>query len=116
MNKIKKLNFTRELRKKRVRAKIKKVLKPRLSVFKSNKYIYVQVIDDSIGKTVLSASSKNIGKKLNQTDAAKEIGVKISKLALEKGIKELVLDRGRYAYHGVIRALTETVREKGVKI
>lgn len=115
MNKIKKLNSTRIFRAKRVRLKIKNIDKPRLSVFKSNKYLYVQLIDDLSGKTLISKSSRGF-KKMSQTEAAKEIGAFVAKEAAKNNIKEAVLDRGRYAYHGVVKALAESLRSSGLKI
>ena len=99
------------MRAKRVRAKILGTKdKPRLSVFKSNQYMYAQVIDDSIGKTVISASVKG------KTSGTQVLGTLLAGKAKEAGITTMVLDRGRYAYHGRIKALADILRESGVKI
>lgn len=95
----------------------KRIIKerPRLSVFKSNKYIFAQIIDDSRGETIVGVSEKNIlseGK--TKKDSAKELGFKIAKMALDKKVKEVVFDRGRYAYHGRIKEVAEGAREGGL--
>ena len=100
---------TKEKRKLRNRIRIKKNSKRnRMSVFKSNKYIYVQVIDDNTGKTIASASSleKEIKseKKVNFSIEEK-IGNLIAKRSIEKGVKKVVFDKGSYAYHGKVKAL-----------
>ncbi len=112
----------RERRKKRVRSKIKGTKeRPRLSVFRSNKHIYCQLIDDLEGRTLLSASSlelKNskVDKKFTRKVAiAFEVGKLIAKKALKKGIKKVVFDRGCYKYHGRVKALAEGAREGGLK-
>ncbi|MGQ9465309.1 MAG: 50S ribosomal protein L18 [bacterium] len=91
--------------------------KPRLCVFRSNKHIYAQIIDDSRGIVICGVSSVNApglkGKK--KVEAANEIGKAIAKLALEKGIKEVCFDRGGYKYHGRIKALAEGARQSGLK-
>ncbi len=92
---------------------------PRLAVFRSNKNIYAQVIDDSEGKTIVSASTleKEIKASLENTDdtaAAALVGTTIAKKALDKGIKEVVFDRGGYIYHGKVQALAEAAREAGL--
>ncbi len=92
-----------------MRAKIKGVAdKPRLSIFKSNRYIYIQLIDDAVGKTLASASI------IYSKGAAKTIGELIAKKAAEKGIKRAVFDRGKYKYHGQIKAVAETARKGGL--
>ena len=92
--------------------------KPRLSVFRSNKAIYAQVIDDLEGKTLAAASSqsKDIGdKKLTKTEKAKEVGKVIADRAKEAGIENIVFDRNGYLYHGRIKSLAEGAREGGLK-
>lgn len=109
-------------RKKRVRKKVKGTSEsPRLSVFKSSKHIYVQLIDDTRAGTLLNASSmsKDIreqvkGKGGNREGAA-IVGELLAKRALEKGIKRVVFDRNGFLYHGRIKVLAETVREQGLK-
>lgn len=91
--------------------------KPRLSVFKSNKYIFAQVINDQIGETLIGVSEKELGvkEKLTKTERAKQVGVALAKKALAKKIKSVVFDRGSYLYHGRIKALAEGAREGGLK-
>lgn len=91
--------------------------RPRLNVFRSLANIYVQIIDDEKGMTLVSASSKD--KEFNgyggNVEAAKAVGAMIAKRALEKGISEVVFDRGGYVYHGRVAALAEAAREGGLK-
>ena len=95
-------------------------LKPRLSVVKTNKHIYVQLIDDVEGKTLVSASTlqKDVKAELQYTDdvaAAAYLGTVIGKKAVEAGIKEVVFDRGGFIYHGKIQALADAAREAGLE-
>ena len=110
---------TREIsRKIRVRAKIKGTLdKPRLSVYRSNRFIYAQVIDDTKGKTIVGVSEKNLSlkEKTKKTDKSKELGLLIAKKVLDKKIKEVVFDRGSYKYHGRVKAVAEGARQGGLK-
>ncbi len=106
------------LRKLRVRAKTKGTSnKPRLSVYRSNRFIYVQVIDDEKRKTIVGVSEKNLSlkDKLKKTDKSKELGLLIAKKALDKKIKEVVFDRGSYKYHGRVKAVAEGARQGGLK-
>ena len=94
--------------------------RPRLAVFRSNKHIYAQIIDDSIGNTLVAASTmeKAIAADLENTDdvaAATAVGTAVAKKALEKGITEVVFDRGGYIYQGKVAALAEAAREAGLK-
>jgi len=92
--------------------------RPRLNVYRSLNHIYAQVIDDSSGKTIASASTsgKKSGKKTGGNVAsAKEIGKTIAQRAKEKGIKKVVFDRGGYLYHGRIKALADAAREAGLE-
>ena len=92
---------------------------PRMSVFKSNKQIYVQLIDDVSGITLAAASSRNkeIAEKtgLKKTDKAKLVGKLIAEISLAKGISNVVFDRGGYLYHGRVKQLAEGAREGGLK-
>jgi large subunit ribosomal protein L18 len=92
---------------------------PRLSVFRSNKQIYVQLIDDSEGKTLMSVSSrdKEIAEKagINKTEQAKLVGKLAAEKSKENGISKVVFDRNGYLYHGRIKALAEAAREGGLK-
>mgnify|MGYP000759859986 CR=1 FL=1 len=95
----------------RVRRKISGTAeRPRLCVYRSNANLYVQVIDDVAGKTLVSASTldKEVKTKYANKEAAKEVGALIAKRALEKNIKDVVFDRGGYIYHGVINCLLYT--------
>ena len=91
--------------------------RPRLAVFRSLKYIYAQVIDDASGKTIASASSreKDSGAKGANAAAAKAVGALIAKKAQDKGVKQVVFDRGGYVYHGNIKALADAARENGLE-
>lgn len=110
---------TRERRKKRVRAKIRGTKKsPCLTVFRSNKYIYAQIIDDKEGTTLVAASEKEAakGSKEQQTklEWASTVGKILAQKALKKGIKKVSFDRGPYKYHGRVRALAEAARKNGL--
>ncbi len=108
----------RERRHIRVRTKISGTAeRPRLCVFRSNSNLYVQVIDDVAGNTLVQASTldKEVKTKHSNKEAAKEVGNLIAKRALEKNIKEVVFDRGGYIYHGVVKELAEAAREGGLK-
>ena len=107
----------RKIRHLRVRKKISGTPeRPRLCVYRSNSNIYVQVIDDVAGNTLVSASTldKEIKTKHSNKEAAKEVGALIAKRAIEKNIKTVVFDRGGYIYHGIIKELAEAAREGGV--
>ena len=102
----------------RVRGKISGTAeRPRLCVFRSENHIYAQIIDDVAGNTLVSASSveKGFEGKGGNVDAAKKIGAVIAERALQKGIEEVVFDRGGYIYHGRVKALAEGAREGGLK-
>ena len=90
--------------------------RPRLSIFRSDKNIYAQVIDDTGGVTVAQASSLEGGKgaKGSDKDAAAKVGKLVAERALEKGVKDVVFDRGRYIYHGRVKALADAAREAGL--
>lgn len=108
-------------RKQRVRSKIAKAAtgRPRLSVFRSSKYIYVQVIDDVQGKTMAAASSLEKDFKGGKTGADSAAAVAVGKLiaerAIKAGIKDVIFDRSGYRYHGRIKALADAAREGGLK-
>ncbi len=100
----------------RTRTRLKKfgAGRPRLSVFRSDKNIYAQIIDDSKGVTLAAASSLGLSKGSNR-DAAAEVGKLIAQRALEAKVEEVVFDRGAYVYHGRIKALADAAREAGLK-
>ena len=89
--------------------------RPRLSVFRSNKDIYAQLIDDVSGHTLASASAKNLGLVGLSIENSKKVGEGLAKLAIEGGISACVFDRGGYLYHGNVKALAEGAREGGLK-
>ena len=94
--------------------------RPRLAVFRSNNHMYAQIIDDTIGNTLVSASTlqKDVKAQLENTDdvaAAAYLGTVIGKKAVEAGIEEVVFDRGGYIYHGKVKALADAAREAGLK-
>ena len=113
----------RKYRRFRIRQRIKKIVngsaeRPRLAVFRSNKQIYVQLIDDQAGKTLLSASSLVAGivdQKVNKKEQAKLVGSLIAEKAKEAGIETVVFDRSGYLYHGRVKSLAEAAREGGLK-
>ena len=112
-------------RRKRIRRRIRKKLSgtadcPRLAVFRSNKQVYVQIIDDSTGKTMVSASSKEKSvaekdNKLKKVDQAALVGKLIAEKCKECGISQVVFDRGGYKYHGRVKSLADAAREGGLK-
>ena len=105
----------RTTRRKRIRAKISGTKEmPRLSVFKSNKYIYAQLIDDSSGSTLASSTGKTLKAK-TKTDQAKQVGSDLAKKALAIKIKKVVFDRGGYIYTGRVKALAEEARSAGLE-
>ena len=94
--------------------------RPRLAVFRSNNHMYAQIIDDSVGNTLVSASTlqkevKAELEKTNDVDAAAYLGKVIAERALEKGIKEVVFDRGGFIYQGKVKALADAAREAGLE-
>ena len=105
-------------RTKRTRYKLKKVSnRKRLTVFRSNKHLYAQVIDDSVGKTLASASTNEKNIDINSKDRkslAEIIGKNIAQRSLEKGIKEVAFDKGKYRYHGLIKILADSARTEGL--
>ena len=111
----------RERRHHRVRAKVIGTLaRPRLNVFRSARHMFAQVIDDSKGHTLVSASTldaevRSRAKELNKRDEAKAVGELIAQRALAKGVKQVVFDRGGYRYHGRVQALAEGSREAGLE-
>ncbi len=106
-----------ERRKFRTRNRVRKAArgKPRLSVHRSLKHIYAQIIDDEQGITLVASSSQVVETKGRKTDVAREVGRELAKKALAKGITEVVFDRGPYKYHGRVKALAEGAREGGLK-
>ena len=115
---------TKTFRRNRIKQRIKKVISgtpeyPRLSVFRSNKEIYAQLIDDETGKTIVAASSRDKetadAKLTNKTEIASNVGMRIGQLATKAGGSEVKFDRGGYLYHGRIKSLATGAREAGLK-
>ena len=115
--------LTKQKRRSRIKMRIRKNLTgtagvPRLSVFRSNKQIYAQLINDLTGETILSASSNEKGiaeQKVNKIDQAKLVGAAIAGKAKEKGIEIVKFDRNGYLYHGRVKSLADGARENGLK-
>lgn len=100
---------------KRMRHRLKGTAsRPRLAVFRSARHIYAQVIDDSLGRTIVCASTLDTEVNGSKTDEARQVGQAVAKKALEKDIKQVVFDRGGNLYHGRIKALAEGAREGGL--
>ncbi len=91
--------------------------RPRMSVFKSNKSLYIQVIDDSVGNTLVSASTieKDLSEIKNNVEGATKLGELMGKRLLEKNIKSVVFDRNGYLYHGVVKAIADGARKSGIQ-
>ncbi len=113
----------KEIRRNKIKMQIRKKISgnsiyPRVSVFRSNKDIYVQMIDDSSGHTLCATSSRDktiVSKKGTKTEKAKIVGIELAKKALENKITNAVFDRSGYLYHGRVKALAEGIREGGIK-
>jgi large subunit ribosomal protein L18 len=111
------------IRRKAIRSRIRKRLagtteKPRLSVFRSNKQIYAQIIDDSSGKTLIAASSREpviASQSVPKVEIAKLVGKTLAEKALTAGIENVVFDRGGYLYHGRVKSLADGARDGGLK-
>ena len=120
---IKKIKTNREYRRCRIKLRIRKVVNgttdcPRLTVFRSNKQMYVQVIDDTQGRTLVSASSKIeaiANQKVTKIEQARLLGRLIAERTLEAGISSVVFDRNGYLYHGRVKSLADAAREGGLK-
>ena len=117
------MQLTKLKRRKRIHQRVRKKIqgtaqKPRLNVFRSNKYIYVQLIDDENGHTIASASSYEaaVANDGNKADQAKEVGKLIAERAKAAGIERALFDRGGYLYHGRVKSLAEGAREGGLNL
>jgi large subunit ribosomal protein L18 len=116
--------LTKAGRRQRIKYRIRKRLsgseaRPRMTVYRSNKQIYVQLVDDVSGATLCSASSKEkeiASKKVNKIEQAKLVGKRIAEVAKEKGIETVVFDRNGYLYHGRVKNLADAARESGLKL
>lgn len=111
-------NVARKRRHVRVRGRVSgTTMRPRLNVYRSNKHIYAQLVDDASGSTLASASTveKALEGSGGNVEAAKKIGTLIAERAIEKGFKSVVFDRGGYLYHGRIQALADAARDAGLE-
>lgn len=107
---------TRKTRHKRIKAAIKSDSKrPRLSVFRSNRYVFAQIIDDAKGITLVSSGDLKSKGKAKKTESAKNVGLELAKAAKLKKIESVAFDRGGYKYQGRVKALAEGAREGGLK-
>ena len=110
--------FSKKMRRNKIRRRVRSVISgtsdvPRLAVFRSNKEIYAQLINDIEGKTIAAASSQDIkGTKIEQANA---VGKAIAQKSISNGVSKVVFDRGGYLYHGRVKALAEGARESGLK-
>ncbi|MFS8741302.1 50S ribosomal protein L18 [Synechococcus sp. WC10meta] len=104
-----------ERRKFRVRNRVKRTGRLRLSVFRSLNHIYAQIIDDEKGETLVAESSLALKLKGNKTEVARKVGLALAEKAIAKGIKQVAFDRGPYKYHGRVKALAEGAREGGLE-
>ena len=114
------MSTTKSARRLRIRRGVRNKIagtaeRPRLSVFKSNKAIYAQIIDDAKGSTLTATSSIDLGIKNNTIEHAKSVGSKLAEKAKAAGIESVVFDRGGYQYHGQVKALAEGARDGGLK-
>ncbi|RME92027.1 MAG: 50S ribosomal protein L18 [Bacteroidetes bacterium] len=116
------MQFKKSNRRKRIHMRIRKTIRgtaerPRLSVFRSNRYIYAQLIDDRAGKTLAQASSHEKAVEVvgNKTEQSAKVGQLLAERAKAKGIESVVFDRAGYLYHGRVKALADGAREGGLK-
>jgi len=117
------ITTNKEYRRQRIKQRVRKIIsgtavRPRMTVFRSNKQIYVQLIDDQAGKTIVSASSRHTeiaSQPVVKTEQARMVGKLVAERALAAGIDTVVFDRNGYLYHGRIKSLAEAARENGLK-
>ncbi len=109
------MNTQKIRRQERVRNKVRSSGRPRVSVFRSNKYIFAQLIDDSKNVTIVGVSEKNLKTKGTKTEKAKALGLLLAEKAKAKKVKKIVFDRGSYAYHGRVKSVAEGLREGGME-
>ena len=116
MSRIAKIERAKKRRAKRVRSSVRGTTeRPRLTVFRSNRGIWAQVIDDMSGTTLVSAGSVHIAEKLPKKETAAKVGQLIAERAKEAGVTQVVFDRGSYLYHGRVKALADGAREGGLE-
>ncbi len=109
----------KQIRRQKIRYKIRNKIsgnsdRPRLAVFRSNKYIYAQIIDDQKGHTIVSVSSRKVSADGTKEAISKEVGKALAEKAVAIGVKSVVFDRGGYLYHGRVKALADGAREGGL--
>jgi len=112
--------FDKSARRAKIKRRIRKNISgtpemPRLSVYRSNKQIYAQIIDDTTGKTLVSAGSNNSKATGNKSDQAVAVGKEVAEKAIKAGINSVVFDRNGYLYHGRVKSLADSAREGGLK-
>jgi len=112
--------FSKQARRDKIRRRIRRNLagtaqRPRLSVYRSNKEIYAQIVNDESGETIAAASSREIESNNNKLDASTEVGKMIADRAKGKDVETVTFDRGGYLYHGRVKALADGAREGGLK-
>ena len=105
---------TRVIRHKRTKSRLKNSTRLRLNVYRSSKYIYAQLIDDSAQNTLVAVHSKSLNLKGTKHEQALAVGLEIAKLAVAKGVSEVVFDRGGYLYHGRVAAVADGARQGGL--
>jgi large subunit ribosomal protein L18 len=111
---MKKTELQRRKRHKSIVGKLDGSNLPRLTVFRSSKHIYANLVDQKSGRTVFSVSDKDLAKKVTKIEKAKEVGKSFAEKALKNKVKKIVFDRAGYLYHGRVRALAEGAREGGL--
>lgn len=112
--------FSKSARRNKIRSRIRRTVsgtqaRPRLAVFRSNKEIYAQLVNDVDGLTLVSASSRDLKSDIAKVDQAKEVGKLVGEKAQKAGFESVSFDRGGYLYHGRVKALAEGARESGLK-
>ena len=116
------MSFSKEARRAKIKRRIRKRIsgtaeRPRLTVYRSNKQIYAQIIDDTSGRTLVSASSfKNKAAKGTKVEVAAIVGKEVAEKAVKAGIESVVFDRNGYLYHGRVKSLADSAREGGLKL
>ncbi len=110
---MKNIKDIRKKRALRTKYNISGSLRPRLSVFRSNKYLYAQLLDNTTSRVIVAASSKQY-EEANKTDAAQKLGLEFAKEVIGKKIKDVVFDKGPYRYHGRVKAFADAAREGGL--
>lgn len=117
MNRIKQNNQKAKRRATRIRAKLSgTAARPRLSVYRTNRYTYAQAIDDTVGKTLVSASTRGLDEGKTKSEKAAALGSLVAKKAKDAGIEAMIFDKGSYKYHGRVKNVAESLRESGIKI